>query len=157
MVNDPVNKIDLLGLDTITASVNVDISTPVDIFNFIFGTDIIGNGGGIGIAVSFPGLNGGELDIGAYITGAVNKGTGIAGKKYGVSANAALGYCAGSVRDLHGRSGQIGFNDGIGGMSLQLDGKDNIVGADVHLGRGYSAGASESLTATLSLRRGILH
>jgi RHS repeat-associated protein len=157
VVSDPVNKMDLLGLDTITVGVNVDLSTPVDIINSILGTNIIGNGAGAGGAISFPGLNGGEWDAGLYVTGAVNKGIGTAGKKYGASANVALGYCAGSVSDLHGRSGQIGFNDGIGGMSLQLDAKDNIVGADVHLGPGYSAGAGESLTTTLSVSRGMLH
>jgi RHS repeat-associated protein len=157
VVNDPVNKMDLLGLDTITVGVNVDISTLVDIINSILGTNIIGNGAGAGGAISFPGLNGGEWDAGLYVTGAVNKGIGIAGKKFGASANVALGYCAGSVSDLHGRSGQIGFNDGIGGMSLQLDAKDNIVGADVHLGPGYSGGASASLTVTLSVGRGMLH
>ncbi|MGZ8222748.1 MAG: RHS repeat-associated core domain-containing protein [Methylobacter sp.] len=39
---DPVNRVDLLGLDTISISVNVDISTPVEIINSISGTNIIG-------------------------------------------------------------------------------------------------------------------
>jgi hypothetical protein len=128
------------------------MQTPVDIVNFILGTNIIGNGGGAGIAVSFPGLNGGELDIGGYITGTSAKGIGIFGKRYSISGNVELGYCTGSVSNLSGRGGQIGFNDGIGGMTLQLDKNDSLQGAGVHLGPGYSVGANASLTATYSVR-----
>jgi len=157
---NPVMGVDPLGTDTLYLGVNVNIQTPVDIANAIFGTNIIGNGGGLGLAVSAPGPNGGEFDIGGYITGTANSNNGengydIGGKKYGFSGDVELGYGKGSVSDLAGNGGQIGFNDGVGGMTLSFDKNGGLQGGGVHLGPGLSIGGSGTLTTTFSARRGM--
>ncbi len=140
--------IDPFGTDTITLGANIRL--PVSTINAIFGTNIIGNGASAGFALSFPGLNGGELDLGFFVTGTAggaDHGTGKLGFE--------LGYSECSVSDLAGEGSEFGFNDGIGGLSTKLDKNGVLTGGAIHLGPGYNVSGVGTLTTTFSIRRGV--
>jgi hypothetical protein len=114
----------------------------------IFGENYIGQGGEIGLAVSYPGVTGGELDAGVYVT--LQGG----GEDFGVGHAKLLGvgFGAGDVQGMNGVGGEMSFNDGVGGLSLAFDDRGNFSGAGVHVGAGYNVGGAGTVTRAFTVR-----
>jgi len=136
---NPLKWIDPRGLDVISANISVRVPSWL--------TGGVGQGGALGVAVSFPGPNGGNFDVGVFAEG--NGG----GDDYGTGrATVGIGYEAGSVQSLTGEGVSLSFNDGIGGLSLSFDKNDNLTGGGLHIGPGYNIGGSGTKTVSYSVR-----
>lgn len=96
----------------------------------------------------YPGFFGGEFDVGLIgsgkVGGAIVLGTG--------RVTLGVGFSQGCVRDQRGDGLEISFNDGVGGLSLELDKNNNPVGIGLHVGPGLEVGVDGVLRGSLSLR-----
>ena len=112
-----------------------------------------GQGGSLGIAVSWPGMFGGEFDAGVFIeaqAGGMDIGTGRL--SFGTSYNVAPG-----VRDMDGTGATASFNDGVGGLSIGwenmgLNQGDRLTSVELHVGVGFNAGIAGTGTTTWTVR-----
>ena len=141
----PIGNIDQKGTDTIGVGITVNI--PTWLIKKTIDKDFIAQGASVGIAISFPGLFGGEWDFGGYVEGQAG------GEDFGTGKGTAdLTYNVGSVRDLGGSGAEFSFNDGIGGLSLSLDEKGNISGVGMHLGEGVHVSGGGTIGGTYTVR-----
>lgn len=133
------------------AHIGINIRVPAWAGKMIWGEDYLGQGGGFGFAVSWPGDVGGEFDVGLY--GEVSG----SGFDYGTGkASLGFSYERGSLRNgLAGWGKEVSFNDGVGGLSLSFSEDNRINGVGLHVGPGYNIGASVTKTGVLSIRDGI--
>lgn len=117
----------------------------------VWGPDYHGQGGGFGIAISWPGDAGGEFDVGVY--GQVNGSGFDVGTGKGT---VGLTYQRGGLRNgLAGWGKEASFNDGVGGLSVSFDQNNRPNGVGLHVGPGINLGASVTKTGVLSLRDGV--
>ncbi len=167
--NDPTDRTDPTGMDTITLGINYAVAIPLTDLN---GEGANGTTAEIGIALSFPGFGGGSWDIGGYATHGTTTGVGLTG---GVAGGYSVG---GSVSDLstHGETqtqimgayGPLGFSAGkdiTGSVDVKgftprllkallknaLHGKIKLpkIGPK---GEGFFAGSTTTKTGAVSLR-----
>jgi len=163
--NNPINAIDPSGLDVITVGGTLQIAGWMAyIFEKAYEItsgekpDVSVTGLGGGFAFSFPGLSGGEWDLGLYFTGAVStSGIPALSSKHGlIKAAAEFGYKVGSVSDLScedqfeafGHYGLYG-----GGIEWQYDDISKeyyISGVNFSLGPGAIVGVSATPTIAIS-------
>lgn len=149
VLNDPINMVDPNGLETITLGGSVRV--PSWAGKLIFGDDFTGQGFSGGLAISFPGLAGGEFDAGSYVTahgGGADYGTG----RYNVNA----GFYGGSVCDLAGEGREVSANYKLVGGSASSDANHRFTGGALQVGPGYNIGGSGTLTSVASVRRGVV-
>ena len=96
---------------------------------------------------SFPGIYWGNWDIGGYVEGYGG------GNDYGTGrVTIGVGYERGGLQTLSGEGSTIGFNDGLGGLSLSLDERDIPNGVGVHIGLGVNVGGAGTLTKSWGFR-----
>lgn len=144
----PLNAIDPAGTDTI--GVGVTLNAPQWLGKKIFGEDFTGQGVAAGVAISYYGLLGGQLDAGIYVEaqgGGQNIGTGKG--TLDVTLN------SGSVSDLGGQGATMSFNDLIGGVSLSVDGEGNPTGVGLHAGPGLHVSGAGTVGTTYTVRDAI--
>ena len=128
-------------------SAGVSLKAPRWLGKIVFGKDYIGQGGSVGVAVSYPGRLGGDYDLGIYSQAAGG------GEDYGTGRYTIdLAVQSGGVRDLNGQGAELSFNDGIGGMKVTTDSKGNLNGVGVHVGPGYNIGGAGTVTKALTVR-----
>ncbi len=116
----------------------------------MYGNDFIGQGGSAGLAFSYKGRSGGELDLGVYAQaggGGEDYGTG----RYTVDVAARTG----SVRDMNGQGAELSFNDGVGGMTVTFHNVGNMNGVGVQVGPGYNVGGAGTVTQSWTVRDAI--
>ena len=109
--------------------------------------DIPTTGFSLGLAISYPGVLGGQFDAGAYAT-AVGGGEDYGTGRYTMD----LGYQVGSVQDMAGSGAELSFNDGIGGLSVSYDNRGTMTGVGMHVGPGINFGGEGSVTDVGTIR-----
>jgi RHS repeat-associated protein len=123
--------------------------------NWIAGQDLLPNNGGIvGIAVSWPGFTGGNLDLGVFaqvtLPGAeLSWGTGFYGYQTGGGA--------GSVQDMQGPGAQVSVTAGGKNVSVNVNGsgeQPSLAGSTISYGSGggLQVQVAPTYTSTLTLR-----
>nr|WP_319394724.1 RHS repeat-associated core domain-containing protein [uncultured Desulfobacter sp.] len=167
VLNNPINFNDPTGHDVVTIGPKIAVSGWVakaiqKTYEFVTGDkkDIAVSGMGAGIALSFPGLSGGEWDVGAYFTMDVNNNSLIAATpKQGVAKlTGQLGYKVGSVRDLRNMNQfEVSAQAYLYGGGVEYSYDDNfqeqyVSGVQFSFGPGAIAGISATPTTALSFR-----
>ena len=148
VLGDPINAIDIYGLDTITVGGSVRFPGVLEYFG---DHEAPPQGVSCGIAFSFPGPLGGKWDLGGYGTVAAGGGGGGFGGGFSFDA----GYSKGSVGDLSGSGAEAGAQfSRIGGAAEYSDSGD-WTGGTFHYGAGYRVGASGTITGTASFADGV--
>jgi RHS repeat-associated protein len=127
---NPVNSIDPLGLDTISLSTNVQL--PAFLVEKINGVEGM-SGFHSGVAIEFPGANGGNWNFGGYFGADFMANIGL-GK-----STLNLGYDKGSICDLAKGSGEIAALIGIGEGGLSFDPETGDLQGG-HIGVGIAPG-----------------
>jgi RHS repeat-associated protein len=165
--SNPVNFNDPSGHDVVTIGPKISVSgwaakAAHKAYEFISGekTDVTISGFGLGLAVSFPGLSGGEWDAGGYLTMDVNNNDfGTTASKYGLAKfTGELGWKVGGVRDLRNTnqfevSGQALLYGGGVEFSYNEASKEHYVsGVKASYGPGAIGGISATPTTALSFR-----
>jgi RHS repeat-associated protein len=136
---NPARFFDPFGLDVVKIGINIRVPSWL--------TGGTGQGGGIGAAISFPGINGGNWDSGGYVEGYGG------GSDYGTGRiTVGVGYEGGDVQSLTGDGSTVGFNDGLGGLSISLDNNDRLNGVGLHLGPGLNVGGAGTQTVSYGFR-----
>jgi len=147
--SNPIARVDPSGLLTVQVGIQIRLPTfpgsPT-----IEGSDNVkprGISGAFGFSVPF--FDGGDFDIGFT-------GSATVGGSLGVGTGRVTGFLSasqGSLRDQRGESINVGFNDGIGGLTVGLDegGQGSV---SIQLGPGFEAFVDTSLTGVLSFRDG---
>ena len=136
---NPARFFDPFGLDVVKIGINIRVPSWL--------TGGTGQGGGIGAAISFPGINGGNWDSGGYVEGYGG------GSDYGTGRiTVGVGYEGGDLQSLTGDGSTVGFNDGLGGLSISLDNNDRLNGVGLHLGPGLNVGGAGTHTVSYGFR-----
>jgi len=124
--NNPLTNIDPLGLDTISLSTNIQV--PSFISESMTGIEGL-SGIHSGIAIEFPGPNGGNWDFGGFFGADFAQNVGL-GK-----ATLNLGYDKGGICDLANTSGEASALIGAGELGTSFDPvTGNLEGGHVGIG-----------------------
>jgi len=165
--NNPVNFNDPMGHDVVTSGFKFEVAgwaaqivkkayeiTTGDVNDFTV------TGLGLGVALSFPGLSGGEWDFGAYFTADVNSANipALISKLGIAKGSREFGYKVGSVRNLRDTtqfeaSAQVGLYGGGVEWSYDKAAMEHYVsGVKFSYGPGAIAGVSATPTTAISVR-----
>jgi RHS repeat-associated protein len=147
----PIANYDPLGLDTITYSANLRVPTwlAVPVAKFL-DLDTSPNGVAFGVAVSFPGIFGGEFDSGVFAS------LDLGGLEYGAKLTEGFSYNKRSVCDLAGISLDVGAHAGLAGGGISLDENGDVTGVYLQRGPGISGGYNVTGTLVLSNKHGFV-
>ncbi|WP_319380241.1 RHS repeat-associated core domain-containing protein [Thiomicrorhabdus sp.] len=131
-------------------TIGLSVQLPTEMIKMII-PEFEGKGLEFGVVISFPGVVSSKFDFGLYSTGFVG------GEEYGTGRYAiGVGYQVDRLEDFDGVGGEIGFNDGLGGLSISSDDRGNINGVGMHIGAGYSIGGSGTITKSVTIRKDIV-